>query len=106
MRPVAIGSQFVEGDVTNEGVAPVIVGCGNIPGNAIAGGLHARSYLPAMAGVKGIGCVRIVLVYRQHLLRIVGIDGDPRTTSKLGFFLPRAGANSQRVRGAAFSRSS
>src|SRR5690242_9935319 len=76
MTPVAVGSKLVESDVADKSVALIVVGCGNVSGNAIAGGLDAGGDLPGAACVKGVRSVRVVLINRDNLLRIIGIDGD------------------------------
>src|SRR5215469_15575493 len=76
MGPIAVRAELVEGDVTDESVALIVESCGNVAGDAIAGGLDACGNLPSAARVERVGCVCVVLIDRDDFLRIIGVDGD------------------------------
>src|SRR5690242_5553446 len=76
MSPVTVGSELVERNVTDESMSLVVERRGDVAGNAIAGRLDAGRSLPSASSIERIRRVGIVLIDGDHLLRVIGINGD------------------------------
>src|SRR5256885_9449427 len=85
MRPVVECSELVEGDVTDVSAAFIVVGDGNVAGDAVPRGFDARGELPVVSCIAGVGDMRIVLKSGNNLLRVCRIDGDGRLSEEAGF---------------------
>src|SRR3989442_14215939 len=82
MRPVVVSPELIEGHITENRMAMLIIDHRDVARDTVIRRLEAGCRRPVHSTVDRIGDMRIVLISCAYLPRVVGVNADGRFREK------------------------